>query len=139
MEFSILKGKILKDIVIKNRDTELSDGNEEIIFITDNDERYILTYFQDCCASCYIEDICGDLGDLIGNPILVAEEVISHDDSYDGAKKQYEHDYSHTFTFYKLDTIKGGVTIRWYGSSNGFYSESVSFFRYDPETDGMIM
>lgn len=80
---------------------------------------------QDCCESVYVEDIIGDLQDLVGSPILMAEEV-SNIDEEKLPKREAE---SYTWTFYKFATLKGYVTIRWYGESNGYYSESVGFYR----------
>ena len=117
LDFSILKGKTLSEI--KNVD------DEEIIFVCDNGESYKLFHDQDCCECVSVEDIIGDLNDLIGSPLLMAEEVTS-DTNPEGIAKEYQDD-SFTWTFYKLATIKGYVTIRWYGESNGYYSEGVSF------------
>ena len=76
---------------------------------------------QDCCESVSIEDICGDVKDLIGSPIILAEESTN---SEDHPREDYEDSY--TWTFYRLQAAKGGlVVIRWYGSSNGYYGESV--------------
>lgn len=75
---------------------------------------------QYCCESVEIEDVCGDLDDLKGSPIIEASENISGGDSEDG--------YHHlTWTFYRFSTVKGTVTVRWRGESNGYYSESVDF------------
>jgi hypothetical protein len=82
-------------------------------------------YEPDCCASCSIEDVVGDLTDLVGAPIAMAEESTNSDDP----KPADYPDESFTWTFYKLATAKGYVTIRWYGSSNGYYSESATFKR----------
>jgi hypothetical protein len=114
-DFSELLGKTL---------TSIKQEYDYIIFTCDDLTKYKLYHDQDCCESVSIEDICGDLEDLIGSPILLAEEVTSSENP-PGITKEYQSSF--TWTFYKLATIKGYVDIRWYGESNGYYSERVDF------------
>lgn len=99
-------------------------GNDRIEFVCDDGSEYALYHDQDCCESVTVEDICGNLSDLIGSPLLQAEESASNENP---AGINPEDQDSFTWTFYKLATLKGYVTIRWYGESNGYYSESVDF------------
>lgn len=122
VDFSTLTGEILSEI------TGATDGSTEIIFHANDGRRWRMHHYQDCCESVYVEDVCGDVTDLIGTPILLAEEasdipepvVCNYNDSY-------------TWTFYRLRTIRGTVVIRWYGESNGYYSESVDFEEMTPK------
>lgn len=98
---------------------------EEIVFTLDSGERYRLYHYQDCCESVRINDITGNLDDLVGVPILMADESSSSETPADVPKPEYIE--SQTWTFYKFGTIKGYVDIRFLGESNGYYSESVSF------------
>lgn len=67
------------------------------------------------------------MSDLIGKPLLMAEEVTNDQDENPEGVKIPKYQESFTWTFYKLATINGYVTISWYGESNGYYNESVSF------------
>ena len=113
VDFGTLVGKTLKSVVVNS-------DRDRIDFETVDGESYTMLHHQDCCESVSIEDIIGDLDDLVGSPVLQAEAT-----SNEGTTGEWGD--SSTWTFYKLATIKGSVTIRWYGTSNGYYSERVSF------------
>lgn len=138
VEFSELKGKTLSKI--ENND------DEELIFYCETGEKFKLYHRQACCESVTIDDINGDMEDLIGTPILLAEEVSNdefekefenkfkiqnEDDGYETDEEGNWKPESFTWTFYKLATKNGYVDIRWFGESNGYYSESVNFQKAD--------
>lgn len=120
VDFSFLKGKVLTLI----RGAEI--GSEEIMLQTSDGDEIMLYHSQDCCESVSVEEIHGDIKDLLNSPLLMAEETTSN------VEKKYD---SMTWTFYRLGTIKGSVTIRWLGVSNGYYSERVSVVRVKKETN----
>ena len=101
--------------------TSVRNENTELVF-ENATERFVFFHQQDCCEHVSIEDVCGELQDLVGEPLLMAEEVEGQTPvDFDEA----EHE-SVTWTFYKFATRKGYVDVRWFGESNGFYSEGVS-------------
>ena len=146
--FDDLQGQILtkvEHVDYTNYDSDqiifyVDNGSNALKFDEDDAEEntvaYRLWHNQNCCESVYVEDICGDLTDLVGHgPILLAEEIIYNRETPEGipilneVEQSYRYPDSYTWTFYKLSTVWGSVTIRWYGTSNGYYSESVDFGR----------
>ena len=116
--FSELEGKTISVI------SGLTSDPDEVIFYCTDGTVYKMYHEQNCCERVSIDDVCGDVNDLIGEKIVLAEE----NSSTKGAPKD-EFDSSFTWTFYKLATRKGYVDIRWYGTSNGYYSEKVDFVK----------
>jgi outer membrane protein assembly factor BamB len=96
-------------------------SSDSLRFYTTEAEEYLMYHDQDCCEHVYIEDMVGDHKDLLNSPIVLAEERSSDEPAMSS------YDEAYLWTFYELATVKGSVTIRWYGSSNGYYSVSVSF------------
>lgn len=102
--------------------------NQELIFEMSDGRIYKFYHSQDCCESVSIDDIVGELSDLENSPILMAEEIIhGNNEDPEGIMNHPEYRDSFTWTFYKFQTVKGYVTVKWYGESNGYYSESVDF------------
>lgn len=120
VDFSDLNGKIIEDV------TGFSKYSDEITFTT-NDGVYKLLHFQECCEDVSVEDLDGELSDLIGSTVVSAEEA----DNFDEPETTEDVclDYTYTWTFYKIQTTKGHAWIRWLGASNGYYSESVNFVK----------
>jgi hypothetical protein len=100
-------GKIFTKIVGMHK------NSGEIVFSTKN-ETFCMAgaegYPTRNDVDVYIEDVCGDVEDLIDTKIVAAIEAKSENNQP-------------TYTFYTLRTIKGTVTLRWYGTSNGYYAE----------------
>ncbi len=92
---------------------------------------FVFHHEQDCCESVSINDVTGDLSDLVGTPLLKAEECESCPLPEGYVPDEYG---SETWTFYKFATIKGYVDVRWLGSSNGYYSEHVNL-KFEPATN----
>jgi hypothetical protein len=117
-EIELLVGKVLTYVGGE-------EGGGKVVFKAVGGDEYTLTHFKECCEQVYIESIVGDLEDLVGSPVLIAEERVSKDEPVVCVH------VSNTWTFYELATIKGSVTIQWHGISNGYYSEAVSFVKVE--------
>lgn len=116
----------LEDLINKIMVSVEADSTE-VVFTTTDGEIFKLCHFQDCCERVYIESIVGDLSDLVGHPIRMADESSSGDHPSDYEPSGFEDSF--TWTFYRFSTIKGYVDIRFLGESNGYYSERVDFVK----------
>ena len=128
-EFSTLTGKLLLATLV-------DQNTDEIVFITLDGRAYRMYHPQDCCETVTIDDICGELDWLQEAQVIRAEERSHRGVTHDDPDSDSGPGNSQTWTFYELVTNKGAVTIRWHGTSNGYYSESVCFTRIDNEGGG---
>lgn len=120
--FDNMIGKVMKSV---------TNGGDTMVFTAEDGSTFTFYHAQDCCESVSIEDVCGDLDDLVGVPLREAEEV----DNLDHPQTEDSYD-SCTWTFYRFGTIKGSVTVRWLGTSNGYYGEGVDYNEELAKTEG---
>lgn len=128
IDFESLMGLVFRKV-------EIVKGTDTVIFEVSDDLQFQLYHEQECCESVWIADVYGDVEDLENTPVLLAEEVDGNlpplddkDDLINPATGNYSDNDSYTWTFYKLRTIKGYLELRFYGESNGYYSEKAQLF-----------
>lgn len=112
---------LIIDELIGNSYRVENDGYSLKFISTEGKKSYIFYHIQDCCESVDIDGVDGDLTILENSPIIRAYSVTGVD-----YPQKDKYDDSFTWTFYRFATEKGEVTVRFYGTSNGYYSESVS-------------
>ena len=117
-DFGDLQGLTLTKVVASSR-------NEEVHFFAESGEEFVLMHFQDCCESVGLEKVIGNLEDIIGIPVLFAENVSESypNNDYQNDDGIYEEHY------FKVGTAKGNVVFKWTGDSNGYYSVGVDFIK----------
>lgn len=94
-------------------------GSAEVTLNLKSGKQIAFYHHQDCCESVRLYDFETDTSDFSGALITSAEET--RNDAGDEVGKWG----TGTWTFYKIETSKGGIWMRWLGESNGYYSESV--------------
>jgi len=104
----------------------LEQYSDHVIFKTESGNTFIMFHEQDCCEKVSIEDIIGDSEYLLNSKVLDAYESTNSDLPLPNGE-----DKSHTWTFYTIATTKGYITIRWLGTSTGYYSEKVTLSLLD--------
>jgi len=114
-----LIGQVAKSIR-NNRDSqlifEMADGKK---YKFDGKESMFYQE-QDVSESVSIEEIHGDLEDLVGQPLVQAEaEYVTEDAT------EEDDDGTATWTFFKFATNQDSVTVRWSGTCDGYYSEPI--------------
>lgn len=110
----------LKDLIGKKiiNIEGLSKGSEQVTIYCEDHTYMMMGKIDDHVNESIIDDVIGDVNDLLGSTILIAETTQGSDSL-------------HNWTFYKISTRNGYVDIRWYGDDDNIdyqYAARVDFF-----------
>ena len=118
---SVMLGKTLAKV-------ENLDG-DRVLFTLDDGSQFNAYHLQDCCEDVNVHSIVGNLDDIIGVPLITVETSTFKNCTPSELSAECVEEESFTWTLHTLATERGRVVIRWLGTSNGYYGESVYFGR----------
>lgn len=109
--FDLVKGKTILEVV------GLKKQEESVVLKLHDNSELEFYHEQNCCENVWLEDFEFSGTRIVGATILDIILV---------SEKQEDNDWgSKTWTFYKVQTNKGELFMRWCGESNGYYSEDI--------------
>lgn len=99
------------------------EADEWVALVLDTGETYVAFHEQDCCEHVWVTDY-GDIESAVGEYLMQLESV-----SNEGGEELPDDQGSHTWTFVNVRTDKDTYQLRFYGTSNGCYSEDAQWYR----------
>ena len=110
--------------LVGHKIVEVNDSFGEL-FITTDRASFRMRHDGECCEQVELIDGLDDLRGLVGETVVVAAKAVSDGGA---APKDFTDQGCSEWTFYMLRTANGDATLRWFGSSNGYYSTDVKFY-----------
>ncbi len=117
-EVAYLRGRTIDKVIGLEKDSEVVE------IITACGKVFKFFHDQDCCEEVKLVDFDLNPDELVGAYVTSAYLSTSSDQSGKEIKPS-EDSESWTWSFYRIVTDKGTLSMRWLGESNGWYSESV--------------
>ena len=117
--FELVKGKTIVEVV------GLKKQEESVTLKLDDKSELEFYHEYSCCENVWLEDFEFSGKSIIGAKILDVILVSERQDDTEWGTM--------TWTFYKVQTDKGELFMRWCGESNGYYSEDVDIKYTSPE------
>lgn len=95
----------------------------ETVTLFTKEGKFWFEHSQDCCESVSLEDFTL-MGEMTG--VVMRAYESTDDATTENTGQQYLE--SGTWTFYRIETPRGSLFMRWLGTSNGYYSEGVDLY-----------
>jgi hypothetical protein len=117
MSVESMIGSVVKSI-------DIDESNDDCLITLEDGRKFKIEHFQDCCETVQFYDASGDVHSLIGKKLT----NVTEDYNDDPIEEDLSCDGSHTWSVYKFQTDENTVILRWYGDSNGYYSETTQLY-----------
>lgn len=111
------------NILVGKTISSIRRESDSLLFECSDGDCFEFYHMQDCCESVSIHDIKPDIQSLVGQRLISVKEEILSDYPLDVPMPEWTDSF--TWTIHTFETESNRVVVRWFGESNGYYSESV--------------